>query len=518
MVVHEHRPNKRLGRSDRWLVKITKDLTSFLTKAQRSLAYDTLHLSSRKRGILANILVEFAEDLYQDIGIWRSFEQYNLDFFGTKLPCVLQPDEAMDEEPVNPDRIRFLLWTLYTELEPDGIIAPNNQDLERLAIWIAEFLSDRFRQVQFDSGVKSFLTTPNQYGWEVKRKLVWMGQDSYLFRLHCDGYVRDHGGKPDIPTLDDFICQETTSWSGLGAIDILAATLDITESQSRGLRSWYERHAGYYRVVSIHEPLMEVVNILNEQPYTVRVGDNASELEGYQLMFGSLVAWDGEWYWSGMQHRFPTVTGEQLQQIQQEFLLKAPQVVYRYWKERAEKARAFAREHYQEFVDYFGKELIVYADGATMAAEMQTFLERQNASKPQETVAEFFKKHNRPDISPQMSFPPKLLAAEDGVGVYFNPDEGQEMMMRFDDVLSGFQKQGRDLNEDECETVRQFIYSDAISLQFVSKLVQEYGDESIASAFFIPQDCEKYYLDYVLRRYKGHFYRNRYPSLSILDD
>ena len=134
MAFHDHRPNKRLGRSERPFVKITKDLTSFLTKVQRSLAHDTLHLSSRKRGILAHILVEFAEDLYQDIGIWKSLEEYNLDFFGTRLPCVLQPDETMASDPVNPDRVQFLLWTLYRELEPDHILSPTHQDIERLAV------------------------------------------------------------------------------------------------------------------------------------------------------------------------------------------------------------------------------------------------------------------------------------------------------------------------------------------------------------------------------------------------
>ena len=92
--------------------------------------------------------------------------------------------------------------------------------------------------------MKTFLTTPNTYGWEVKRKLVWMGQHSYLFRLPCAHYVRDHGGTADIPTLDDFLCQETTHWSGLGVIDILAATLDITDSQRRDLRSWRALNTG----------------------------------------------------------------------------------------------------------------------------------------------------------------------------------------------------------------------------------------------------------------------------------
>jgi Protein of unknown function (DUF3843) len=189
MAFHDHRPHSRLGRRERPLVKMTKDLTSFLHKAQRSLTYDTLHLSSHQRGILAQILVEFAEDVYQDIGIWRSLEHYNLDFFGTRLPCVLQPDETMDAEPVNPARIQFLLWTLYSELAPDLILAPNHQDLERLAIWIADFLSERFGHLQYESGVKTFLATSNSYGWEVKRKLVWLGQHAYLFRLSCAHYM-----------------------------------------------------------------------------------------------------------------------------------------------------------------------------------------------------------------------------------------------------------------------------------------------------------------------------------------
>ena len=91
------------------------------------------------------------------------------------------------------------------------------------------------------------------------------------------------------------------------------------------------------------------------------------------------------------------------------------------------------------------------------------------------------------------------------------------MMWRFNDVISGFQKQGRELSEEESERIRALISSDATSSQFVRKLVQDYGDASIASSFLIPRECEPYYLAYLFRRYKGHFYRNRYPALSIVD-
>src|SRR5213594_251739 len=84
-----HRPQRGFGRSERSLAKLAEDLTRFLTKAQRSLTYETLD----------HIVDEFAEDLSHDIGIWRSLEAYNRDCFGTPLPCVLQPDETMDAEP-----------------------------------------------------------------------------------------------------------------------------------------------------------------------------------------------------------------------------------------------------------------------------------------------------------------------------------------------------------------------------------------------------------------------------------
>jgi hypothetical protein len=512
-----YRPQRGFGRSERSLAKIAEELTRFLTKAQRSLTYDTLHLSSRQRETLAHIVVEFAEDLSHDIGIWRSLEAYNRDFFGTPLPCVLQPDEAMDADPLNPKRIQCLLWTLYAELEPGLILAPNHQDLERLALWIAEFLSARLARLRYDSAVQTFLTTPNTYGWDVKRKLVWMGQHSYVFRLPCAHYVRDHGGTADIPTLDDFLCQETTHWSGLGAIDMLAATIDITDDQRRDLRNWYERHMAYFRVVSLREPFMDVFNLLNEQPYTIHVGEIGDTFRVDDVVFGSLVSWDGVWYWSGVQQKYEHVTDEVMQQIKRDFPLQASQVVYRYCPQLAEKVRDIVHKHYQQFLDYYGTDLVTYPDGKTMAADVQKFHQYQFASVPKEEVEAFLQRHQLSEPSPQVEWSSDLLECDDGIGVYFNPEEGQEMMMSFDDVLHGFQKQGRDLREDESEMIREFLYADAISPQFVRKLVRDYGDASIAAAFLIPQDCDKHYLEYLLRRYKGHFYRNRYPSLSIVD-
>jgi hypothetical protein len=206
-----------------------------------------------------------------------------------------------------------------------------------------------------------------------------------------------------------------------------------------------------------------------------------------------------------------------MQQIKRDFPLQASQVVYRYCPQLAEKARAIVRKHYQQFLDYYGTDLVTYPDGKAMAEDVQKFHQYQFASAPKEEVDAFLKRHQLSEPSPQVQWSFELLACEDGIGVYFNPEEGQEMMMSFDEVRRGFQKQGRDLREDESEMIRQFLYADAISPQFVRKLVQDYEDASIAAAFLIPPDCDKHYLEYLLRRYKGHFYQKRYPSLTIID-
>jgi Protein of unknown function (DUF3843) len=512
-----HRPNKQLGRSERPLVSIATDLARFLTKAQRSLTFDTLHLASRQREALAQILVEFAEDLHQDLGIWSGLERYNLDFFGTTLPCIVPSGDTRASEPVTPERVQYLLWTLYSELEPTLILAPHHQDLARLAALIAAFLHERFTHVQFDSGVKTFLRLPNTYGWDVKKKLIWLGQHSYLFRLSFTNYVHAHGGIPDIPTVDDFICQATTGWSGLGVIDLLAALLDITDEQRAILRGWYERHTAYFRVVSVREPFLEVVNLLNAQPYTVRVEGEARKLQAGGLVYGSLVPWDGAWYWSGVQHGFATVPEELIQRVCKGFPLTAPHIVYRYCESRAEKAREIVSKHYQQFVDYYGTDLVPYPDGAALAEDLRQFYRYQIASAPPNAIAATLQKHALSDSSPALALPPDLLKSKRGIGVYFNPTEGQELMDGFNALVSGLQKHGAQLTEDEAESLRALLSAEAISPQFVRRLVQGYGDAAIAAAFLIPRETASYYLDYLLRRYKGHFYRHRYPSLTVID-
>ncbi|MDD5039234.1 MAG: DUF3843 family protein [Dehalococcoidales bacterium] len=511
-----HRPPGYTRKRGHYLARIAKDLEHIIIRAQGSLAYRTLCLSNSKIEESANVLVEFAEDIHNDIGIWKSLERYNIEFFGTPLPFILQPNEDTGQEAINEQRIQHLLWVLYSELNPELLISPTHRDLKKLATIIANFLGKRFADIPRVSSVKALLSEPNRFGWEVKEKLIWLGTHSYLFRNSFRNYVEDHGGKPDIPIIDDFICQQTTAWSGLGVIDILAAILEISEEQRSTLRGWYERHTAYYRILTTEGHRSEVMNIINEKPYTVRYSANKNPFEVGAIVFGGLAPWDGEWYWSGMQHILSDITDETLQELKDTFLRKAPEIAYRYCHQLAEKARKMESFHYDEFVKYHGDDLVVYPNGLSMSADLQKQARLQWESKPKEMIAQLMGKHKLQSPLPSLSFPRDLVENENGVGVYYNPDEGQEMMTGFNDIVSGLKKKGGNLTGEEEKGIRSFICSGMVSPKFVRRLTQEYGSESIEAAFLIRGGHDESHLNYLLRRHKGTYYRNRYPRVALL--
>jgi len=466
---------------------------------------------------LACVLVEFAEDLHNDIGIWRSLENYHYKFFKTKLPLTPYFKQDENSNPVNSERIHHLLWVLIPEYKSDLILSPSHNDLIKLTQRVSIFLKERFSNIPKDSGIKKFFAQSDKYGWDVKRKLIWLGKHSYLFRDQFYNYLEDREENDRIAIVDDFVNQQTTSWSGLGVIDILAATLNISDKQRKELRSWYERHLSFYKILSSKDAVIEALNIINDKNYTIRVGDDYSDFfEINEIVFGSLVPWNKEWYWSGAQKKFHELTQEQTQQIKKEFIIKSPGVAYRYDASLLKQAKESLKKHHNNFVEFKGKDFVIYPNGRSMADDLKKCYQFLFKSVPDNIRKEHRKKYNLPENGPRMSLPQEIIEFENGVGLFYNPDEGQEIMLNFNDLISGMKKHGDNLNEIEEDTIRGFITSDAISPRFVRIVTEEYGSESIAAAFLIRDIQNEYYLDYLLRRYKGHYFRNRYPAISLV--
>jgi Protein of unknown function (DUF3843) len=510
------RPQGYEGSLEPRLPKVYRAMSKALAEAQKGLSFDTLRLDRPSIKDLTAVLVDFAEDLHCEIGIWRSVEQFNTKFFGTRLPFALEPGTSVAGDAISTARVQHFLWVLYPQLIPDLIITPDHNDLIRMAQVVAEVLKEQFAVLPKDAGIKHFLEASNQYGWDVKRKLIWLGTESYLFRIFCRRYVERQDAKPsNIGVIDDFLCQQCTEWAGLGAIEVLAGTLDLSPNRRADLLSWTERHNALFRVLSGNKDKLEVLNVINDVEYHVRLNLERNPFTVDQFVFGSLVPWDGEWYWSGEQKGFHALDAAAIERAKQQYRV-LPTIYYRYAPADLKKAREILRKQYDEFAASYGKDWVVYPDGLAMAADWQQSAKSKIAALPEDQRKQFFEKHGSKAASPTMNIPRELLESKDGIGVYSNPDEGMEIMPDFNDILSGLKKKGNGLTQKEADAIRGWIWSESVSPGFVRRLTVEYGSESIAAAFLLDKQKQHNLLEYLLRRYKGPFYRPRYPTLTMV--
>ncbi len=522
-ILARHRPSGHTGRGDRYLAELAQDLRRLLAQKQRTFAHDSCRLPEADLNELAALLVELGEDLHNDIGLWRALESFNRSCFGQALPLTTRAAGPAAGSVFDRDRTQHFLWGLWSSFKPDLLVSPTHTDLRALAEAASSFLAERFPRLPQDSGVGHFLGSPNRYGWDVKRKLVWLGTHSYLFRLLYPAYVAEHGAQATVATTDDFICQACTCWSGLGAIDILAGALDLPDADRATLRGWYERHAAFFRVLSRQDQggqteTIEVRNLINDQSYTVRMDMPDCPFRSGGVIFGSLVPWRGEWYWSGEQRQWPDLSPAAEADVRKRMLQESSAITYRYCPERAELARKSIARHYARFQAYYGNDLVVFPDGLSAAAAEQKKMTQEWEAAPPEVVAQFMKASGLTRPCPAMHFPKGFLDCDQGVGCFFNPDEGEEFMQEFDPVLSGFKKRGVGLTPVELERIRQFMESPAISPAFVQRLVRDHGAESVGVTYAIKDFQAETDLSFLLRRHKGHFYRRRYPTLALVSD
>ena len=490
------------------LQSLAKQCAKEYAVIQDTFQFPSLQLPSPARTRLAEILVDFALDLHSGSGLWTALEKHNTELFGTPLPLVL-PAKNKLPSGICVERVQFLLWNLYPQLDRGRILSHRHTDLLLAAEKVTELLNRLLPSFPAVSPIKEFLDKPNDYGWEIKKKLIWFGTLSYLFRLHFEEYLDDYvEGQPQISHIDDFICQHTTSWSGLGANDILAACLNISEEQREELRNWYLRHVSIYQIVKTDKEITEAVNLVNNTSYRIREGAPLHPRPKYFLpnmtVYGSLIPWRGEWYWSGTQRDvtpFPkNVIAEMLRELKQN-----TQFVARYWKEREEKVLQFAEEYYRQALASYGNDLTVLPNGRAWERAQIKWL------------TAYAKSRGHKGKIPRISVPDHLRDCDNGVGVFLDPIEGQESMEGFNAIRSGLKKNGKTCTPDEEETIRDWLNSESICPAFVHRALKEYGGEKSIKYAFRWETDDPCWLEYLLRCRKGAYYRRRFPFVGIAE-
>ena len=516
-----NRPEGNQGGEYLLLSKVMRRLFNTIQESQRDDKCRAIRLSKNAVYEMAEALTEFGEDLHNGIGLWATYEEHNLKCFGTPLPLTIPADDNRESQPgITEDRVRHFLWVLYPQVLRGLIIVPMHKGLAIVARAAAEELKQQFEGIPKESSIKRLLEYPNDYGWDVKRKLVWMGTKSYLFRLFYRAYKDDKVKKTEenlIGVTDDFICQECTEWSGLSANDLLASVLDISESDREDLRNWSFRHLSGFLVLSVGRDTMRVRNIVSDGEYVIRTNVDPNPFKTGLLVWGSLAPWRGEWYWSGMQQVYQNVSVSVIETLKRDFMRRNPRVIYRYCPDQAQIAQKRSLEECKENIARFGGPLAIFPDGLAFAAAIEHAMRGSfNALTPsdKERIQE---KHGLSPSGPKVQLPDPLVKSKHQIGVFFNPERNMDIWDSFDELVSGLRNRVKPLPTEEARCIRGFVESESISPEFVRYITTLYGEQSIRAAYLLSDedDFGSYCLEYLLRRFKGELFKKRHPLLSI---
>lgn len=548
-----NRPQGFEGAGDKYLPDIVARLIEKLIEIQDEVWwYEYLYLSDEWLHRLAIILVEFAEDLHNDTGLWRSLETYQQELFGTPLPLLLPPSKRGRGRKLMDRRVRFLLSVLYPFMQWEIFVGPDDDEgLPEMSEPITDFLIEAFAKVPKGSGIKQYLSQPIRHTWDVQDRLTWLGQSSYLFRLmFAKKVARNDKGEIEPGAANDFLYTATTPWSGLGAIDILAATLDLTAGQRTDVRSWYERHLACYLVETVTKGELLLKNLFNEAYYRVEIKETDPMIEAGTMVRGSLVPWDGVWYWTDEPEIYHDPTRDDFEEIKTALIVEQPELIYLYDPEQLKRDRAVVEAHYDAFVDCFYTDFHYFSDGEHLVKEMieyrarvgqpieydkilyglMSIAQKGGASvqsmpkglrdmmspwlkKPSTGGKNYGRVDERLDLLPYLAYSTKH---EDSIAFYFNPEEGLEILKNHHEVQMALMSTGILHTDEEGEAIRHVIEAEDLSPGFIEGLLEEEVPWSIAAAYRIQAQKDPLMLPFVLRQYKGQFYRKRYPNLKSL--
>lgn len=491
--------------SDLLIEPLSKELSKWIQRKSVQFKTNTLKFTNKVYEQLAILSVEFGQDIHNDLGIWKSYEKLNLGVFGNPLPVHGELYDIDPDDPFDVTRVQHFLWKIIGELMPNILISPTHADLESLSETVANFLSDKFKRVPKNSARKAFFTSDMPEAGDAKRKLVWLGTESYFFRLAFFSYLHKNKLKEDVEAIDEFICHKTTKWSGFGPLDILAEMLELPSPLKKDLLSWKERVQGLFKVLHLEQDYVTVLNLFNHVEYRVSATDASKYFRKTMIIHGWIIPWDGQWYWSGQQRTYKDFTDDELNEFVTSYISGNPAIEYQFDDAKLEKAKESLVSIYNDSLDFFKNDLECFANGSEMAVRL----------KAKDMAAR--KKRNPEDTTegPEYAFPDEIRNYEKGIGYFLNVNEGIELFLGYNDLITGLQKKSEPLTEDETESLFQFITGENTSPEFVKRVLKDHPADAILELFFLEVPEPDQALNYLFRCYKGKYFQNRYPNVTL---
>jgi hypothetical protein len=492
------RPPVFTGRGDKYLAGHAQELRRLIAKAAHRHP-ELRRLGDRASAQLGVCLAEMAEDLHNDIGIWRAVEQANQERRQTPLPFLMAPG---DTPPAGFDARRFQYY-LYVILR-HGLyqpgLKPRAAALQSLAETVSRYCVEKFSLMPAESGVKRLLEFAQGDYLVIKEVLAWFGTNSYLLRPLFDMVVA--GLRENRSALTAQYCRNVhTVWLGFKPLELLARVLPLSDADRQDLLGWGKPAPCGGELVAVRnigkdEYEATLRSLLSGREYGGRAYAKEDVLVTGRLGRGNLVAWRGQRYWDLFFHEphQRDYSGGQLAALRRNDAVSAGDGVFALCPELAAPARARLAEFHQQFLARHGGEWAVVRTGREAA---EIWLDQQRAIAPAgdaPTLAEA-----------AMILPHQFLEAQDGVGVFSDPAHGLSFNDRFDALLAALKKPAGPWTDAESRALTNAVVDYKINPAFTRKLAAEHGQQAFLARFDLAEEPEQLAFDWLLDAYRGPY-------------
>ena len=523
-LIRSTRPAGSRGKIDRYLPKIAEGLYEVIQRTKRDMPKLGPEIDTITVEFLSALGVLFGEDLHCRLGIWRALEAWNVEQFRTPLPFLVPVGGAdLRLRGFDPRRVQHFLWRTITEVSTeDGnylFINPCHEELALLAREVANFLELRFsKKLPQDSPIRRILGKRYPEAPDLKEKLVCLAKGSYLLCTQAPTEDPDEADSLDeyfirVQELDDYICQECSSWAGMGALDLLSGILGLEGQEKEELSSWSRRLFSVYKVTDIQwkgeiVESMDVLNFLNGKTYEVIVGTELRVTVGNVLM-GALVQWRGEWYWSGAQKSLGNPSAEREEGLKADLEENNSGWVYRSCPEKEDRARELIHLQHEHFLKHYGDDLKIFPN---VEAMQQNEAERFNTYNEQ-----FAKANDKPSMPKKVTkvFPKEVMEWEGKVAAFSDPVLGMSYIRDYtllEAALSG--QEGN--SGDQQDRVLSLMTDPTATPSLVRRLVEKYSSDGLSKLMLCSGHPGELVVEYFLRCFKGEKFRKMDPNIRLV--
>lgn len=451
--------DERLDPREVFYIALIEAIADLYLKRQKIFKYQTMRVKTDEAMQLAWRIAGYLEDVVNQVGIFKALTTKNREIFGTPIPLFVHDNKHFSPDSINKQAITSLVWDFFTETRENLILSPTHNDLQTIAGEIYGYLKEKIKNAPRSSKLKEFITfSGNKNGGFIKRRLVWLGLASYLFRFSASNYLADK--EKNVSTVEDFLMQMNTKLSGFTPLDIFVEIADLDDESKKELQKWEEPYMALYYVEDQTGDHWIVKNMINQKYYKVWKDYGAPErvdpIKKGIFCLGGIVPWQKEWRWSGEQVIYTSLAPENISKIIKVLKNEYPKMIYRYCEEPRKKAFEYAKDEYDFFISYFKTNPVTFA----------------------------------------------------GKGMNFLTD--------FREFLNTLAKEGQDLTKDDEEVIYGYITDPGVPYQLFQHLKKDYSFESVRFAFRIHEWNEERDLEFLLRRYKGKQYKEKFPDIKLV--